>query len=83
MPQGTVRVYRWSGEARISVRDNGPGVKQELRSHIFEPFFSTKAEESVGGGLALCRELVARMGGALTLASGEDGACFRIHLRPA
>jgi signal transduction histidine kinase len=81
-PQVIVRVYAQNGEARISVRDNGPGVPVHLRDRIFEPFFTTKGEEGMGMGLALCRELVARMGGALTLSSAGGGACFRVRLRP-
>ncbi|MBI5536556.1 MAG: HAMP domain-containing histidine kinase [Deltaproteobacteria bacterium] len=82
-PQVTIRVYALNGESRISVRDNGAGVPPDLRDRIFEPFFTTKGEEGTGVGLALCRELMARMGGALTLAAGGRGACFRVRLRPA
>jgi signal transduction histidine kinase len=82
-PKVTVRVYGIAGEARISIRDNGPGVPEPLRERIFEPFFTTKGSEGTGVGLALCRELVARMRGALTLAQGASGACFRVRLRPA
>ena len=81
-PQVTVRVYSLTGESRVSVRDNGLGVPAHLRERIFEPFFTTR-EEGTGVGLALCRELVARMGGALTLSSTGGGARFRVRLRPA
>jgi signal transduction histidine kinase len=82
-PKVSVRVYGIPGEARISVRDNGPGVPEPLRERVFEPFFTTKGNEGTGVGLALCREMVARMRGALTLARGGTGACFRVRLRPA
>ena len=78
-----VRVYAASGEARISVRDNGPGVPAALRQRIFEPFFTTKGERGTGLGLVLVRHAVSRMGGTLSLGPSEHGAVFRIRLRSA
>ena len=76
-----VRVYTASGEARISVRDNGPGVPAALRQRIFEPFFTTKGERGTGLGLVLVRHAVSRMGGTLSLGPSERGAVFRVRLR--
>jgi signal transduction histidine kinase len=76
-----VRVYTASGEGRISVRDNGPGVPAALRQRIFEPFFTTKGERGTGLGLVLVRHAVSRMGGTLTLGPSEHGAVFRVRLR--
>jgi C4-dicarboxylate-specific signal transduction histidine kinase len=76
-----VRVYASSGEARISVRDNGPGVPAPLRQRIFEPFFTTKGERGTGLGLVLVRHAVSRMGGTLSLGPTEKGAVFRVRLR--
>ena len=76
-----VRVYAASGEARISVRDNGPGVPAALRQRIFEPFFTTKGERGTGLGLVLVRHAVSRMGGTLSLGPSEHGAVFRVRLR--
>jgi signal transduction histidine kinase len=78
-----VRVYATSGEARISVRDNGPGVPAALRQRIYEPFFTTKGERGTGLGLVLVRHAVSRMGGTLTLGPSERGAVFRVRLRAA
>jgi signal transduction histidine kinase len=78
-----VRVYSASGEARISVRDNGPGVPAALRQRIFEPFFTTKGERGTGLGLVLVRHAVSRMGGTLSLGPSERGAVFRVRLRSA
>jgi two-component system, NtrC family, C4-dicarboxylate transport sensor histidine kinase DctB len=76
-----VRVYSSAGEARISVRDNGPGVPAPLRQRIFEPFFTTKGERGTGLGLVLVRHAVSRMGGTLSLGPTEKGAVFRVRLR--
>jgi signal transduction histidine kinase len=78
-----LRVYSASGEARISVRDNGPGVPAALRQRIFEPFFTTKGERGTGLGLVLVRHAVSRMGGTLSLGPSERGAVFRVRLRSA
>ncbi len=83
-PKVLVRVYETISEARISVRDNGPGIPSNLRERIFEPFFSTKGAGGSGLGLAISRQAIATMGGALTLSSEpSSGACFRIRLRRA
>jgi len=76
-----LRVYSASGEARISVRDNGPGVPAALRQRIFEPFFTTKGERGTGLGLVLVRHAVSRMGGTLSLGPSDNGAVFRVRLR--
>lgn len=83
-PRVLVRVYQTGAEARISVRDNGPGVPSHMQTNIFEPFVSTKGAGGTGLGLAISRQAVAAMGGALTLSpTGGVGACFRIRLRRA
>jgi signal transduction histidine kinase len=80
-PKILIRTYETTGEARISIRDNGPGIPQELRERIFEPFFSTKRRQNSGLGLAIARHAVVSMGGALTLsAEPPPGTCFRIRL---
>jgi len=82
-PQILVRVYRAGLEARISIRDNGPGVPLELRQRIFDPFFTTKGERGTGLGLVLVHHAVGRMGGAVTLGPTRAGAVFRVRLRGA
>jgi two-component system sensor histidine kinase HupT/HoxJ len=82
-PQILVRVYRAALEARISIRDNGPGVPLEHRQRIFEPFFTTKGERGTGLGLVLVHHAVGRMGGTVTLGPTQSGAVFRVRLRGA
>ena len=82
-PQILVRVYRAGVEARISIRDNGPGVPVEHRQRIFEPFFTTKGERGTGLGLVLVHHAVGRMGGVVTLGPTRAGAVFRVRLRAA
>jgi two-component system C4-dicarboxylate transport sensor histidine kinase DctB len=80
-PHILVRVYRAGHEARISVRDNGPGVPSSLRERIFDPFFTTKGERGTGLGLVLVHHAIGRMGGTVTLGPTHSGAVFRIRLR--
>lgn len=75
-----------SGEhAVVSVRDNGPGIPDDMRDKVFEPFFTTRrGRGGTGLGLALCREYARKMGAGLTLWTAVGrGACFRVHLRKA
>lgn len=64
----------------LRIEDDGPGIPAEMRSKIFQPFYTTKAS-GTGLGLALCRRLVDEQGGTLRL--DEDfgqGAAFVLAL---
>ncbi len=79
------------GELRISARlirdtvevlfhDNGPGVSDELRNKIFEPFVSSK-EGGTGLGLSVSYGIISAHGGNLDLVPDRyPGACFRVTL---
>jgi two-component system, NtrC family, sensor kinase len=70
------------GRARLSVSDNGPGVRPEHAKRIFEPFFTTKAEgQGTGLGLSICYQIAEEHGGTIRLEpSDERGACFVLEL---
>jgi two-component system sensor histidine kinase PilS (NtrC family) len=61
----------------LEVRDNGPGIRPELRDRVFEPFFST-AHSGTGLGLYLARELCAYNRARLSYRETPSGACFRL-----
>ena len=64
----------------IEFADTGPGVPDELREQIFNPFFTTK-REGVGLGLSLVSKIISEHGGSIRLLSEPgNGACFRIFL---
>jgi len=56
----------------ISFRDTGPGLSDEVKGHLFEPYFSTKTT-GTGLGLAICRSLSREMGGEVTLENQPHG----------
>lgn len=62
----------------VIVTDTGPGVSEQDRKHLFEPFFTTR-QEGTGLGLALCREIVVQHGGLIELLP-ETGATFRLRI---
>jgi len=67
-------------QAWVEVRDNGPGVNDELGETIFEPF-KTDKREGLGLGLAISRSIVEAHGGALGYVNNpEGGATFRCTL---
>lgn len=67
---------------KLSVKDNGCGMSEEIQAHIFEPFFTTR--ESAGGiglGLSVVKNIVAQLGGAIALTSAPgEGTLFEIYL---
>lgn len=66
----------------VIVWDNGPGIPWELREEIFKPFFTTKPiGEGTGLGLHICRQVVERIGGTISLETEEgQGARFLVRL---
>ena len=66
--------------ARITVRDEGPGVAEEIRSQMFHPFVTSKPN-GTGMGLAISRSLIEAQGGKLWYeAQDGPGATFRFTL---
>jgi two-component system, NtrC family, nitrogen regulation sensor histidine kinase NtrY len=75
-----VRVGRELDRFVLSVSDNGPGVAPEMRSRLFEPYATTKAE-GTGLGLAIVQRIVVEHGGEITFQdSPEGGALFVVKL---
>jgi signal transduction histidine kinase len=67
-------------EVAVEIADTGPGIPEEMREQIFNPFFTTK-KTGVGLGLAIVSKIVDSHGGAVKLVSAPgEGACFRVTL---
>ena len=69
---------------KVSFRDSGPGLSDEVKGRLFEPYFSTKTT-GTGLGLAICRSLSREMGGEVTVESfpGGWGVQAALYLKPA
>ncbi|MGE0158621.1 MAG: sensor histidine kinase [Gemmatimonadales bacterium] len=80
-PSGSPHVVVKTTSTGFSVADNGPGVDKKHRELVFEPGFSTK-EEAHGLGLTLVRELLATIGGSVTLTKLRP-ATFSVELTEA
>ena len=63
----------------VSVRDNGPGIGEDIRPHLFKPFVTSKTSGS-GLGLALVAKLVADHGGLIEVESRPGRTDFSLHL---
>jgi signal transduction histidine kinase len=75
-----VRTACSNGHVDLAVTDTGPGFSPDALSHLFEPFFSTKAH-GMGMGLSIVRSIVEAHGGRVTGANNADrGATVRITL---
>jgi signal transduction histidine kinase len=70
-PAISVIAEKVGNSLKISVSDNGQGIVPEARDKIFIPFYSTKAKGS-GIGLSLCKQIVLRHGGKISLNSDNN-----------
>jgi CheY-like chemotaxis protein len=68
---------------KITVKDHGPGIPEDILPYIFDPYFTTKAEGS-GLGLAAAYSIVKSHGGIITVESDLGaGAAFSVYLPAA
>lgn len=69
-------------EVRVSIRDRGRGIPDDVQARLFEPFFTTK-RGGMGMGLAICRSTVETYGGRLTARTHEQGGAVFEFALPA
>ncbi len=80
--QITVSLVSHGEVNELSVTDTGPGMTDEVREHLFDPFYSGReAGRGLGFGLSKCWRVVELHGGTMTV-SGSDRkrTCFTIRL---
>ena len=76
-----IRGIKKDGKAQISVADNGPGISDEVKPHIFEMFYTgnntiADSHRSLGLGLSLCRSIIEAHGGTLVLTDNIPRGCM-------
>ena len=78
---GSIRISVRAGEpangVELAVADDGPGVPEAIRPHLFEPFFTTAAS-GTGLGLYIAREICDANHGSLEYVEQSSGAMFMI-----
>ena len=75
-----IELSRFSDKAKLSIRDNGPGIPEEIVPKIFLPFFTTR-QDGVGLGLALVQKIIGGHGGSIEVVSKEgEGTAFLITI---
>ena len=73
-------------EAVVTVRDNGPGIPDDVKPHVFEMFYTGRSKvpdgrRGLGLGLALCKSIVESHHGTITLTDNQpSGCCFTVSL---
>ena len=78
-----VEVRRDGGGLVVTIADHGPGIPDELRQRVFEPYFTTK-QDGTGLGLALVRQTIEAHSGTITVGETPGGgAMFSIVLSAA
>ncbi len=69
------------GSVLIDVRDTGPGIAEEIRERLFQPFATSRKGSGLGLGLALARQAIIDHGGDIWVTSTPGhGACFSFRL---
>jgi len=72
--------FRKSPAVLLSVTDNGKGIEAEIAKHVFEPFWTSKAD-GTGLGLAVIYRIIEAHGGSISVESPPTGGCcFSIML---
>jgi len=84
--EGTIAVKVSQGTAvgnrpqiEVTVSDDGPGIPERVREHIFEPFVTTKAQ-GTGLGLAITKRIVTAHRGSITVNTFPGGTMFFVNL---
>lgn len=83
MPKGgtmTISCKRVNSRVEISFADTGVGIPEEIRSKLFSPLVTTKAQ-GMGFGLAICKRIIEAHGGTITVETAKGkGTIFMVTL---
>lgn len=81
-PKLTARTKSQNGQILIEIQDNGPGIPDEIKDKILQPFFTTKkGTQGTGLGLSITNDIVKAHGGRIEITSTPGkGSIFTIQL---
>ena len=80
-PKLTVRTKSDSGKVILEIEDNGPGIPDEIKDKIMQPFFTTKkGTQGTGLGLSITNDIVKAHGGSMEIHSQPGRTTFIIKL---
>ena len=84
-PELTIRVRNLGDRLAVDFLDNGSGVPPEARALVFEKFARVSGDKAGGAGLglAICREILERLGGNIVYLEGHTGGAFRVTMPTA
>jgi len=80
-PKLTVRTNSGNGKVTIEIEDNGPGIPDEIKDKILQPFFTTKkGTDGTGLGLSITNDIINAHGGSIQIQDAENcGTLFRVQ----
>jgi len=82
-PELKITVRQRAGRLSVDFVDNGSGIPKQSQGIIFEKFARLTDQTRAGGaglGLAICREVMVKLGGSVAYLPGQGGAAFRVVL---
>ena len=81
-PKLTIRTKHSNTNIAIEIEDNGPGIPEEMKDKILQPFFTTKkGTQGTGLGLSITNDIIKAHGGTLEVQSSKNsGSVFKITL---
>jgi signal transduction histidine kinase len=83
IPKLTVRTKKTNDKIIIEIEDNGPGIPDDIKDKIMQPFFTTKkGTDGTGLGLSITYDIVKAHGGQLEILSQPGKTIFQIILNP-
>ncbi len=82
VPELRIDVSKSRSNLQIDFVDNGKGIPRAAQALVFEKFsrLEGQKESGAGLGLAICREVIGRIGGTISYVPGQGGAAFRVTL---
>jgi signal transduction histidine kinase len=82
-PQLTISAAQTNDRVQVDFIDNGRGIPRDSQTVIFEKFSRLSDKSQAGGaglGLAICQQIMDKLGGTVVYVPGQGGAAFRVTL---